>query len=197
MGAQSHGPYSQAGRAAGLPKDMNKSLSTISVIALLVLAFSTIGLAAEDSATVTVGWSINAQQSLSISSNSLSSDSSSKSVESVFNVPEPDKGDIERGYIEKSNAVELVASSNVDWEVKVEAENSSMGTSKDGSFQKPVTDLSVRGRGDFKQVSTSPTTIAKGEPGEHKFGVDYKVQYDEDYKAGDYKAELVYTISVG
>lgn len=176
---------------------MNKTLITISVIVLLVLAFSTLGLATEDSATVTIGWSINAQQSLSISSNTLSSDSSSKNVESVYRIPEPDQNDLKRGYIKETNAVELVASSNVDWEVKVEAENSSIGRSNDDSFQKPVTDLSVNGRGNFKQVSTSPTTIAKGEPGEHKFGVDYKVQYDEDYKSGDYKAELVYTISVG
>jgi hypothetical protein len=176
---------------------MNKSLTTISVIALLVLAFSTVGLAADDSATVTVGWTINAQQSLSISSNTLSADSSSKTVESVYQIPEPNQDDLDRGYIKETNAVELVASSNVDWEVKVEAENEYMGESDKGNFKKPVTDLSVRGRGNFKEVSTSPTTIAKGEPGEHKFGVDYKVQYDEDYKSGDYKAELVYTISVG
>ncbi len=48
----------------------------------------------------------------------------------------------------------------------------------------------------FKQVNTSPTTIAEGQPGEFKFGVDYKVQYDEDYEEGDYQARLVYTITV-
>jgi len=176
---------------------MNKFLTTISVLALFVLTISTIGLAAEDSATVTVGWTINAQQSLSISSNNTLN-SSKKSVESVYKIPEPDQGDFKRGYIKETNAVELVAASNVDWEVKVEAENEFMGESDEGNFKKPVTDLSVRGKGDFQKVSTSPTTIAEGEPGEHKFGVDYRVQYDEDeYEAGDYTAELVYTISVG
>lgn len=176
---------------------MNKSLTTISVIALFVLTVSTVGLAAEDSSTVTVGWTINAQQSLSISSNSLSSDSSSdgKSVESVYNVPEPSDGDFERGHRIEENAVELVASSNVGWEIKVEADNSYMGT-VDG-YRKPVTDLSIRGDGDFKQVGTTPTTIASGQPGEHKIGVDYKVQYDaEEYVEGDYEVNLEYTITV-
>jgi hypothetical protein len=170
---------------------MNKSLTTISVIALFVLTVSTVGLAAEDSATVTVGWTINAQQSLSVSSNN----SSSKSVESVFNIPEPDQGDLERGYIKRKNAVELVARSNVAWEVQVKAKDQYLGRSDSGNYRKPTSDLSVRGQGSFEQVSTSPTTIAEGQPGEFKFGVDYKVQYDEDYEEGDYKASLVYTIT--
>jgi len=175
---------------------MNKSLTTISVIVVLVLSITTLGLAAEDSATVTVGWTVNAQQSLSVSSNNLSSDSSSeKSVESVFDIPEPTDNDLSRGYIKKTNAVELVARSNVAWEVQVKAENKYLGTSDNGNYKKPVSDLSIRGQGSFNQVSTSPTTIAEGQPGEFKFGVDYKVQYDEDYKEGDYQARLVYTIT--
>ncbi|MFW6071763.1 MAG: hypothetical protein ACOC86_05195 [Candidatus Bipolaricaulota bacterium] len=175
---------------------MNKTLTTISVIALVVLTASTIGLAAEDSATVTVGWTINAQQSLTISSNGSSS--SGKSVESVYDIPEPDDNDLQRGHIREQNAVELVASSNVDWEVKVEAINQDLGTSDDGDYTKPVSDLSIRGQGSFKPVSANtPTTIAEGKPGEHKFGVDYQISYDEDeYEEGDYTAELEYTISV-
>jgi hypothetical protein len=175
---------------------MNKSLTAISVIAILVLSLTTLGLAAEDSATVTVGWTINAQQSLSVSSNNLSSASSaSKGVESVFNIPEPSKGDIKRGFIKKENAVELVARSNVAWEVQVKTEDQYLGTSDNGNYKKPSSDLSIRGQGSFKPVSTSPTTIAEGQPGEFKFGVDYKVQYDENYEEGDYQARLVYTIT--
>lgn len=91
--------------------------------------------------------------------------------------------------------MELVARSNVAWEVQVKAENQYLGQSDNGNYKKPTSDLSIRGQGSFKQVSTSPTTIAEGQPGEFKFGVDYKVQYDEDYKEGNYQARLVYTIT--
>lgn len=182
-------------RAVGLLKDVKKLLTTITVLAVLIFAISTLGLAAEDSATTTVSWTVNAQQSLYISSNGPSS---SAKAESIYNIPEPSQGDLKRGYIKETNAVELVARSNIDWEVQVKAEDGYMGTSDSGSYRKPVSDLSVRGQESFgfQPVSTSPTIIAEGGPGEFKFGVDYKVNYDEDYKKGNYKVNLVYTITV-
>ncbi|MBS3765702.1 hypothetical protein KGY71_04190 [Candidatus Bipolaricaulota bacterium] len=143
-----------------------------------------------------MGWTINAQQSLSISSNNtLNSSSSDEKAESVYQIPEPTEGDFERGHRIEKSAVELVASSNVGWEIKVEADSSYMGAVED--YQKPVTDLSIRGDGDFKQLGTTLTTIASGQPGEHKIGVDYKIQYDEDeYEEGDYEVDLEYTITV-
>lgn len=170
---------------------MKKLLATISIITVLLLAVTTLGLAAEDSATVTVGWTVNARQSLYISSNGPNS---TESAESVFNIPEPTDEDIQRGYIKKKNALRLVAVSNVAWEVQVRSENSVLG--REDGFVKRISDLSIKGQGAYKQVSTSPTTIASGGPGEHEFGVDYKVNYGEDYKEGDYQANLVYTISV-
>ncbi len=178
--------------AAGLPKDVKKLLSTVTVVTLL-LAVATLGFAAEDSASVTVGWTVNAKQSLSITSNR--SPGSSNQVDSVFQVPEPSEQDLKRGYIKEINAIELVASSNEPWAVQVEAESSSLGRGKDG-YEKDVSDLFVRGQGGFRQLSTSPMTIASGPPGEYKFGVDYRVNYSQDYKPGNYEAKLVYTITV-
>lgn len=172
---------------------MKKLLTAILIAATVLVTVATLGFAASDSTTVTVNFSINAQQSLRIKSNPTNS--SSDTVESVFHIPSPTDEELEEGQIIKENAIELVATSNIKWAVNVRARNSSLGTGKDG-YSKPVSDLAVRGQeGDFKQVSTSPVNIAGGEPGEHEFGVDYKVNYDEDYKPGNYKAELVFNIS--
>ena len=186
-------PTSKKRRAAGLPKDMKKLLTTISVLAVLLLTITTLGLAAQDSATTQVSWTVNANQSLHISSNGAGS---SKSVESTYSLPEPGNADLKRGYIKEKNAIELVATSNVAYEVQVKAENSILG--RVNGYKKPVSDLSIKGKGSFKQISSDkPVTIASGQPGEHKFGVDYKVQYDKDeYVEGDYVAHLEYTITV-
>ena len=171
---------------------MKKLLTVILLVATVLVTVATLGFASSDSATVTVGWTINPQQSLQIKSNSTTG--TSNSVESIFHIPAPSDTDLENGRIIEENAIRLVATSNIDWAVQVKAKSPSLGTGK-GGYRKPVSDLSVRGQGRFKQVSTGPVTIASGEPGRHEFGVDYKVQYDENYKSGNYVAELIYTVS--
>lgn len=169
---------------------MNKPLTSILVLAGFLLAFTTLGLAASDSATVTVSFEVEAQQSLRIiSSNSgLSSSSTSTSVQHVFEIPEPDENEV-GSYRKENDVIELEASSNTEWIVQVNSENSILGSSNGN------VNLFVAGQGNFKPVKPSPTTIASGDPGLHKFGVDYRVHYDEDYKSGDYKVNLTYTIT--
>lgn len=169
---------------------MKKLLTSILVLVAFLLAFTTLGLAASDSAAVTVSFEVEAQQSLKITSNNstLSSSSTSTSVQHVFEIPEPADDDI-GGYIQKDDVIELEASSNTERAVQVQAENSIVGSSK-GNVS-----LSVAGLGDFKEVKPSPRTIASGEPGRHEFGVDYRVHYDEDYESGDYEVNLTYTIT--
>jgi len=167
-----------------------KKLATIILVSVTVLAaVANLGYAASDSATVKVSWTVNPQQSLKISSNY--STGNSDTVESDFNIPTPSNQELEGGHtIVKQDAVDLVATSNIDWEVQVKAKNSGLSTGEDGYT------LAVRGMGTFKQVTTNSAAIASGEPGKHEFGVDYKVNYSEDFDTTEnYVAELVYTIT--
>ncbi|MFP4647527.1 MAG: hypothetical protein ACOCZX_02045 [Candidatus Bipolaricaulota bacterium] len=175
---------------------MKKLISATFILTALLLAVAPFAFAAEDSASVTVSWAVNAQQSLRISSNGATSNSSSKSVESVYEIPQPTDSQLERGFVREKNALELEAASNVDWEVKVEAQDEFMDSNTD--YDKPVSDLSVQGMDGFNAVShQQPTTIASGQAGERTIGVDYKVSYDEEkYVEGSYEVNLVYTISV-
>jgi len=184
------GPNLKQRRAAGLLKDMKKLLTSILVLVAFLIAFTTLGIAASDSATVSVSWTVKAQQSLKIVSTSptISSSSSSTSVTNILDVPEPNNDDI-GSYIQKNDAIELEASSNTPWKIQVEAENSFLRSTNG------YVGLSVRAQNSFEQVNTDPTTIASGQPGTHQLGVDYRFNYDEDYETGDYEIKLIYTIT--
>ena len=166
-----------------------KKLATLILVSITVLAtVAGLGYAASDSATVEVSWTVNPQQSLTISSNY--STGNSDTVESDFNIPTPSSEELEGGHtIVKQDAIDLVATSNIDWEVQVKAKNSGLATGEDGYT------LAVRGMGPFKQVKRNAVAIARGEPGQHEFGVDYKVDYDENFEPGNHVAELIYTIT--
>ena len=166
-----------------------KKLATLILVSVTVLAtVASLGYAASDSATVEVSWTVNPQQSLTISSNY--STGNSDTVESDFNIPTPSSEELEGGHtIVKQDAIDLVATSNIDWEVQVKAKNSGLSTGEDGYT------LAVRGMGAFKQVKRNAVAIASGEPGQHEFGVDYKVNYDENFEPGNHVAELIYTIT--
>lgn len=166
-----------------------KKLTTIILISVTVLAtVATLGFAASDSATVTVNFSVNAKQSLKIKSNPGSGNSNT--VESTFHIPTPSDKDLKNGHtITREDVITLVATSNVDFELNVRANNSSLGMGKDGYR------MYVRGQGEFKQVSTNPVTIADGEPGKHEFSVDHRVKYYENYEPGNYEEKLVFNIS--
>jgi len=166
-----------------------KKLATLILVSVTVLAIvANLGYAASDSATVEVSWTVNPQQSLTISSNY--STGNSDTVESDFNIPTPSNKELEGGHtIVKRDAIDLVATSNIDWEVQVKAKNSGLSTGEDGYT------LAVKGMGTFKQVTRNAVAIASGKPGQREFGVDYKVNYDENFEPGNHVAELVYTIT--
>ncbi len=170
-----------------------RSLSLgISVLLIILLTTFTL-LAASDSATVTVSWNIQPFVALSISSNSTES----RTVNSVYSVPKPTEDDLERGYIEKKNAIKLVARSNTGWQVSVRALNSTMGTSFDGSYTKPIEDFKLKvGNGGYLTLSTNDKVLVESRNGEHEIGVDYKINFDQyEYKSGNYQVELLYTIT--
>ncbi len=155
---------------------------------MVLATVTSLGFAVSDSATVTINFSVNAQQSLKIKSNPGSGNSDT--VESTFHIPAPSNKDLENGHtITREDVITLVATSNVDFELNVSSKNSSLGMGKDGYR------MYVRGQGEFKPVSTNPVTIADGEPGEHEFSVDHRVKYDENYEPGSHEEKLVFNIS--
>ncbi len=165
---------------------------SVSLILLALLPALTL-LGASDSATVTVSWTIKPYQSLSI----VGSPSKTKSVFSTHNVPDPTNADLNRGFIEEENAITLKAISNVDWEIYVKALSNDMGTSFDGTYTKSLEDFELRAAsGSYKPLANSDRLLARGEHGEHKVGVDYKVNFHPDrYKDGNYQVKLLYTIT--
>lgn len=173
----------------------DKLLSKIFPLFLILLfSVSLLTVGASDSATVTVSWQVPVMQSLQIQGQATSG--SSDKITSVLNLPQPTDNDLQRGYIQRQNALTLTARSNVKWAVQVQVEQPYLGTSYDGEYRKPSSDLLIRGSSGYKQASTSPVIIATGESGSHRIGVDYKVLFDQqDYRRGDYQATLIYTIT--
>ncbi len=153
------------------------------------------GLAAGKSATttVTVSWRILPFQSLTIAGHGKVG----TSVVSHFNLRQPTQADLAAGYIEDDGALTLVAVSNIPWAVKVHAVEPNMGTSNDGTYVKPLSDLMLRANGDkFSPISQFDQTVASGERGAYKLTIDYKVKLDSaSYRPGDYGLTLVYTIT--
>jgi len=62
-------------------------------------------------------------------------------------MPQPDALDLQQGYLEEMNSVNLTVSSNIPWKVQVWTESSDMGESNDGSLAKPISDFELREHG--------------------------------------------------
>jgi len=164
------------------------------IFALLTLAVASLPLVAEDSATVQVGWTIESTQTLRI----LGSDGpGGREVAHTFAVPEPSEADLARGHMVREDALRLEARSNTDWVITARSERATMGASHDGAYTKPIQDLQVRADGGaYAPLSRERTIIARGTAGDETVGVDYRVDFDEaEYRPGDYRATVVYTIS--
>jgi len=56
-------------------------------------------------------------------------------------MPQPDALDLQQGYLEEMNSVNLTVSSNIPWKVQVWTESSDMGQSDDGSVTKFIKTL--------------------------------------------------------
>ena len=178
---------------------MNKSPTTVSIIAVLIFAISILAPVAEasDSASHKIVVEVPVILVMSITSNGRTS--SGETVVTRYEVLEPTDRELNQGYVEQEDAANLAITANVDWKVTLRSEKSTLGRSADGEYEKPASDLMVRCSGSsfgYQSVSTSPSTIFEGGSGIFNHGLDYKTIFDKDqYKSGSYEATLIYTIS--
>lgn len=174
-----------------------KSLKVKIIFSLAItiaVVFSVFPVLASDSASHKITVKIPVIQAMRIET--VDSTSSGKKIVTKYDIPEPSDGDLSSGYLEEEDVAMLAVTSNVNWKVTVRSSGRYLGTSNDGTYKKPVTDLMVGSSGQYSQVTTTPKTIVEEDPGVFNLGLDYKVQYDKsEYKPGSYEATLVYTIS--
>ena len=167
---------------------MNKFLTIITIIAILIFAISIFDLVVEgsDSATQKIFVTVLGILRMSV-------------TPTKYDLLKPTDRELNQGYVEKEDAANLAITANVDWKVTVKSEKSTLGRSADGEYEKPASDLMVRCSGSsfgYQSVSTSPSTIFEGGKGTFDHGLDYKTIFDKDqYKSGSYEATLIYTIS--
>ncbi len=164
------------------------------IVAFVALTVASLPLMADDSATVKVGWTVESTQTLRIAGSDGPGD---RQVASTFVMPAPSEADLARGHMDRPDALRLEARSNTDWVVTARSERATMGTSHDGAYTKPIRDLQVRADGgSYMPLSRERTIIARGTAGDETVGVDYRVNVDPaEYRPGDYRATVIYTIS--
>jgi hypothetical protein len=162
--------------------------------ALLVGLPATLGLADSGaSASAHLTWRVVPFQSLTIAGH----DQDGASVADHVTLPEPSAADLARGYVQETAALVLSATSNIPWTVKVQAVESNMGTSTDGSYRKPLSDFHLRANGGaYVTLSPFAQTLAAGTPGAQHLSIDYRVSVDpQTYRPGAYGVTLLYTIT--
>lgn len=107
-----------------------------------------------------------------------------------------------RGY-----ANVLTVDSNADWQVKVKAADSNLGTN--GSYTKPLGDFKFKASkkndpynkftadiSTYTAISDTDQILASGSPGEGlEIGVDYKILLSYQDRGGDYSVTLTYTLA--
>jgi len=161
------------------------------IAAVAYLSLSVILLAAEDSVTVEVSFSI-----VPFATISLSGGPESGSVQVATSIPTPTSVDVARGYLELPSAVSLTVASNTHWTVFVQALSRTLGTSYDGVFTWDIAALRVGTKGGFVPVSMDPQAVVQGIQGEHPVSVDYRISLPETgLPEGNYEATLLYTIT--
>jgi len=145
------------------------------------------------SVSARVTWVIVPFQSLSVAGGKPNG----ASVTDHVVLGQPTASDLTRGYMERTAALVLEARSNIPWTVKVQALETDMGRSTDGSVSKPLSDFQLRANdGAYVTLSPFARTLASGEPGSQTLSVDYRVSVDpETYRPGDYGVTLLYTIT--
>ena len=109
----------------------------------------------------------------------------------------PSDTDLQRGLVDYREAAVLSMSANHNWVAQLRTTSTYMGTSRDSSFQKPVSDFRVRSGGvSFESVSVSERIISSGNSGGYEIPVDYRVLFDADsHRDGQYSITLIYTIT--
>jgi len=124
-------------------------------------------------------------------------DSGGQKGGSVVVMQEPTPQDLNRGFIEQLNAVELKIVSNIAWVLLVSTDNNNLGTSDDGTYIKPIDDFQLRaGVGPYISLSQKSQKLMEGSPGVLIPSIDYKLLTDSDtFHPGNYKVEVIYMIT--
>lgn len=162
-------------------------------VLLSVLLWTDLGAWAEVAGdAVRVAFRVNPFQTLS-----LGSGPAGRTLSAAVTVPRPTAQDLSRGYVELPGALKLQVRSNVPWTVKVRTDDPDMGTSFDGTFTKPISDLQVRvAGGPYLTLSRQDQVLAEGPWGTFAFEVDYRVLFDpQTHRDGDYRVNVIYTLS--
>jgi len=157
----------------------------------LLVIFSPFVLGASDSATTTINWTVHPFATLSFASGS-----GGEAVSTTFALPRPSPADLERGYLELERALTLIAVSNTDWRLTVRSEAPDLGQSYDGSYHKPLSDFQLRAAGgEYHSISNRDQTLAEGTHGRYELEIDYRILFHPEYRPGDYRVTLIYTIT--
>ena len=161
------------------------------VVAMVVTSLVGLVLADQQSVTVHLSWTVLPFQELRIAGSA----GHGSSVTADYVMPQPDALDLQRGYMEEMNSLDLTVNSNIPWKVQVWTESSDMGQSDDALFTKPISDFQLREHGgSYFSLSSIPQILASGNRGSFDVGVDHRILLESDYHPGDYGLEVVYTI---
>jgi hypothetical protein len=121
---------------------------------------------------------------------------SGSSLASIYTIPRPTAQERQAGFLERLNALKLIARSNVPWALRVRAQEPDMGLSEDGTYRKPASDLEVRAaHGPYVPLTVSDQTIAYGPAGEHLLPIDYRVRLGAEHRDGNYRVTVIYTLA--
>lgn len=160
------------------------------VVSLGSLVFS-LESSSQGSTSAVVTFRIAPSMSLSI----LGESTSGNSVVSIYTMPRPTAQERQAGFLERLNALTLIARSNVPWALRVRAQEPEMGISDDGTYHKPVSDFEVRAsRGAYLPVALSDQLLTRGSPGEHPLSIDYRIRLGPEHRDGTYSITLIYTL---
>lgn len=170
---------------------MKKILLMCAVIGMCGLAFS-LESSSQSSASAAVTFRIAPMMSLSV----WGENPSGNSVALIYTIPLPTAQERQAGFLERLNALKLIARSNVLWALRVRASEPDMGLSDDGTYRKPTNDLAVRvAPGPYVPVTVYDQTIARGPQGEHTLSLDYRVRLGAEHRDGTYRVTLIYTLA--
>ncbi len=168
-----------------------KRAARITLATVIVVSFVGLVLANQTSITTKVSWTVLPFQELRIAG----SNSHGPSISTTYAMPQPGFLDLQQGYVEEMDCVDLTINSNIPWKVQVWTENTTMGYSHDGLISKPVSDFELREHGGaYFPISNTPQILADGHRGSFEIGVDHRILLGDDYHDGDYNLEVVYTI---
>ncbi len=178
---------------SGINKYINahKRVARIILASAIIISFVGLVLANQSSITAKISWTVLPFQELRITG----SNSRGSSITTSYAMPQPDFLDLQRGYVEEMDSINLTINSNIPWKVQVWTEDTSMGHTHDGLINKPISDFELREHGGaYFPISDTPQILTDGQQGSFEIGIDHRIVLGKNYHDGDYALEIVYTI---